>query len=65
MIAETDGGMIEVVVKKPKDRFIEIPDGVDIAKFMNEQALTRHKAYDYDYKFWDRYQQVRQEHLSV
>jgi hypothetical protein len=59
MIAETDGGMIDVVLEIPKDCYPP--------KFMNETAIKMLKETDYrnDYVFWDIHGIVKKEHLSV
>jgi hypothetical protein len=67
MIAETDGGMIDVVLEKPDGKYIEIPKDCYPPKFMNETAIKMLKETDYrnDYVFWDIHGIVKKEHLSV
>jgi len=67
MIADTDGGMIEVVQQQPEGNYIEIPNDCNPAKFMNITAIDMLKKTNYanDYVFYDPFKVVRMEHLKV
>jgi len=66
MIAQTDGGMVEVFKNKPDGEFVEIPKDCYPPKFMNEYALdSGYGTKVIDFVFWDRHNIVTEEHLRV
>jgi len=66
MIAETDGGAIEVFKDKSFQEFVEIPKDCYPPKFMNEYALdSGYGTKVIDFVFWDRHNIVKEEHLKV